>query len=88
MKFENPANGHVESSSSSLSWLWVLLFGPLYWAFRGVWRHAVVHFILAPITLGLAHIAYTFFTYKILNNHYRKMGWKSVESKKKAKAAT
>ena len=79
MKYRNPSNGHVEKAASLLSWLWVLLFGPLYWAVRGVWRHFAAHFILAFITLGIAHLIYPFFTYTILNTHYKKLGWQTVE---------
>ena len=45
-KFKNPKNDYIEEVGSKRSWLWVLLLGPLYWLVRGVWRHAVLHFIL------------------------------------------
>ena len=79
MKFKNPKNNYVENVSSSLSWLWVFLFGPIYWAVQGVWRHAVVHLVLAIITVGIAHVIYPFFTYSILRKHYNKSGWKEVK---------
>tara|TARA_B100000927_G_C16422098_1_gene451793 strand:- start:207 stop:443 length:237 start_codon:yes stop_codon:yes gene_type:complete len=78
MKFKNPQNNYVEKVSSPLSWLWVLLFGPIYWAIQGVWRHAVVHFVLAVITFGVLHLIYPFFTYSILRKHYLKLGWEEV----------
>lgn len=79
MKFKNPKNNYTENVSSPLSWLWVFLFGPIYWAVQGVWRHAVVHLVLAIITVGIAHLIYPFFTYSILRNHYNKSGWKEVK---------
>lgn len=77
-EFANPHNGYVEKSFSSASWLWVLLIGPLYWVARGVWRHAVLHFVLISMTFGLVNLVYPFFAYRILDSHYRKSGWKEV----------
>ena len=79
MKFKNVQNNYTENVSSPLSWLWVLLLGPIYWAVQGVWRHAVVHLILAIITFGIAHLIYPFLTYSILRKHYLKLGLKEVK---------
>jgi len=79
MKFKNPENGYVEDIYGKLSWLWVLLIGSIYWAVKGVWRHAVVHLILAAVTFGIAHLIYPFFTYSILRKHYNKIGWREVK---------
>ena len=76
MEFINPDNGYTETAGGGLSWLWVFLFGPIYWAVKGVWRHAVVHLALALITFGAAHFVYPFFTYSILRKHYLTSGWK------------
>tara|TARA_B100000886_G_C20161534_1_gene382276 strand:- start:201 stop:440 length:240 start_codon:yes stop_codon:yes gene_type:complete len=78
MIFKNPHNGYIEDSATPLSWLWVLLFGPLYWVVRGVWSHAIAHFILALFTFGIAHLIYPFFTYSILRKSYLKKGWIEV----------
>ena len=61
MKFKNSQNNYIEKVSSPFSWLWVFLIGPIYWAAQGIWRHAVVHLILALITVGIAHFIYPFF---------------------------
>ena len=79
MKFKNLQNNYTENVSSPLSWLWVLLLRPIYWAVQGVWRHAVVHLILAIITFDIAHVIYPFLTYSILRKHYLKLGWKEVK---------
>ncbi len=76
--FENPQNGFREDAYTHISWLWVFLFGPLYWAGRGVWRHVFIHLILALISFGIAHFIYPFFTSQILLNHYQRSGWKLV----------
>ena len=35
MDFQHPDSDYIEKSASFFSWLWVLLFGPLYWVIRG-----------------------------------------------------
>jgi len=79
MKFKNPENGYVKEIYGNLSWLWVLLIGPIYWAVKGVWRHAVVLFIFAAVTFGVAHLIYPFLTYSILRKHYNKIGWREIK---------
>lgn len=79
MEFQHPDSDYTEKSASFFSWLWVLLFGPLYWVIRGVWRHAVAHLILVVITAGIAHFVYPFFTYAILEKHYLKQGWTKLD---------
>ena len=39
--FKNPENGYMESIPA-LSGLWVLLFGPFFFAYKGVWTHAAI----------------------------------------------
>ena len=78
MMFKNPANGYTEKGYGALTWLWVLLFGPLYWAVKGVWSHFIAHILLSLATLGVAHFVYPFFTYSILRGHYGKKGWEMV----------
>ena len=65
MKFKNRRNDETEIVSTPLSWLWVLLFGPVYWAVRGVWNHAIVHLILAILSVGIFHLLYPLITYSI-----------------------
>ncbi len=76
MIFENPSNGSREESSKP--WLWTLLFGSFYFAFKGVWNHAVIGFFLAFVTLGLSWFAYPFFANEIVRKHYLKKGWKEL----------
>ena len=80
MKFKNKTNGYIENVSTPFSWLWVLLFGPIYWVVKGVWRHAILHFFLFLISLGILHLIYPFFTYSILRKHYLKNGWIEVNN--------
>lgn len=49
----NPANGYVEVAWSKLTWLWVLLAAPFYFALRGMWGWAVVSATPWSIAAGL-----------------------------------
>jgi hypothetical protein len=77
MKFQNPANNYVESSSSP--WLWTLLFGFFYFLFKGIWVHAVLSFCLAGITFGFSWLIYPFFSGKIIENYYLRKGWMRLD---------
>lgn len=52
MRFENPANGYVETLSAPF--LWALIFGPLYFLIKGVWRHVILYFIVNGVLLSVA----------------------------------
>ena len=41
MRFQNPANGHIEEFGEA-TWLWVLVGGPFYLAYKQIWLHAVI----------------------------------------------
>ena len=77
-KFKNKANGHTEQISG-LTWLWALLFGSIYFAVKGVWKHAVVSFILALCTMGISLLIYPFFAKGMMRNYYLHNGWKAVK---------
>jgi hypothetical protein len=78
--YEHPANGYREVGGTGLSWLWCLLFGFFYFAFKGVWVHALVGFFLAICTSGLSWLIYPFFARGIVDRGYLKRGWRVVTS--------
>jgi hypothetical protein len=83
----NPATGHAEKVTTAVSWLWALLWAPLYYAFKGIWIHAILSFVvywviaggLALFTLGAAPLLigllYAFFNKTIVRNHFLAKGW-------------
>jgi|ETNmetMinimDraft_2_1059921.scaffolds.fasta_scaffold51450_2 hypothetical protein len=77
--FKNPKNGYTESVPR-LAWLWTFLFGVIYFAIKGVWRHAFVGFILALCTFGISWLIYPFFAHSILEKQYLRNGWKPVKA--------
>jgi hypothetical protein len=71
--FQNPSNGYIEEVSQPF--LWTLLFGPLYFAVRGVWTHAAAAFFLAIVTAFISWLIYPFFARQILETNYLRKGW-------------
>lgn len=80
MEFTNPQNNYTETAS--LPWLWALLFGPLYFAYKRCYGHAIISFVLATVSFGFTLIIYAFFAGHIVRNNYRSRGW--VEGKQTA----
>lgn len=76
MRFKNPANNYVEELTAP--WLWTLLFGPLYFASRGVWSHALISLVLALLTAGVSWLIYPFFASVLVQRHYLRSGWVPV----------
>jgi len=71
--FINPQNHHQEDIGTA--WLWALLFGPIYFAYKRCYGHALISLILAVMSMGLSSIIYAFFARKIVCNNYRSRGW-------------
>lgn len=76
MCFKHPISDYVEETS--LQWLWTLLFGPLYFAVKGVWSHALLHLVLSLLIFGLPWLIYPFFASDIIYRHYMAHGWRHV----------
>lgn len=77
MKFKNPSNDYIEEVST-VAWLWVLLFGVIYFAIKGVWTHVLIGFIFALLTAGISWLIYPFFASSIMRKHYLNKGWIEV----------
>lgn len=69
----NPQNQFEERAD--LPWLWTLLFGSFYFAYKGVWIHAAVSLVLAIITSGISWLIYPLFANAIVHKHYMHKGW-------------
>lgn len=77
MKFKNK-NGYIEESSAPF--VWALLFGFIYFIYKGIWKHALISFLLLFFTMGLSWLIYPFFASDIVRNNYLKDGWENMES--------
>ena len=74
-KFKNLANGYQEFGGTDFSWLWCLLFGVFFFLYKGIWKHVVLSFVLALLTVGMSWFIYPIFARGIVNNHYLSQGW-------------
>lgn len=81
MKFKNPQNDYVEEVSDD-TWLWALLFGGFYFAYKGIWIHFIIGLILAFVTFGVSWFIYPLFARSIVISHYQKSGWQEVSDAK------
>jgi membrane protein YdbS with pleckstrin-like domain len=52
-KVEAKALSKSYDESTSLSWLWAFLFGPIYFAVHGFWARAFVLFLLNIVFIGI-----------------------------------
>ncbi len=62
-----------------MAWLWVLLFGFVYFAVKGVWTHAIAGLVLAFLTFGISWLIYPFFAGSIMRTNYLRKGWIQVQ---------
>jgi hypothetical protein len=80
MKFKHPAN-ESEATIPATARLWALLFGPAYFAAKGLWVVAVVETVLCiatvtiPQVLAFVWIAFALAVDTSLAKHYRRRGW-------------
>src|SRR5882672_6327455 len=75
--FRNPWSG--DQLSIENAGLWTFLFGPLYFAHRGVWTHAAISLVVAIVTYGIAWLVYPFFARSIVRKHLLAQGWTAVK---------
>jgi hypothetical protein len=71
--FRHPTNGHTERVGPA--WLWALLFGVFYFAWRGMWTHAIIGAILAFLTFGISWVIYAIAAPSLVRKHYLRAGW-------------
>ena len=76
MKFRHPSNDYIVEANYMR--LWVFLFGPLYFAFRGIWGHFFLSLLLAIPTFGISWIYYVIAAPGIVRKHYLERGWKET----------
>jgi hypothetical protein len=75
--FKNPRTGDQVSIENAA--LWTFLFGPLYFAHRGIWSHAGISFVVAIVTSGIGWLVYPFFARGIIRKHLLAQSWTAVK---------
>ena len=51
-RYQNLENGYIEEVSR-FAWVWTLFWGPLYFLFKGCFRHTLVHLSLTGLYWGV-----------------------------------
>lgn len=78
MRFQNPANGHIEEFGDA-TWGWVLFYGPFYFAYKQMWLQAAIAAVLAVVTGLMSWVLFYPICIKwILRTHFAKVGWKEI----------
>ena len=78
MRFRNSTNGHIEEYGEA-TWLWILVFGPIYLAYKQMWLQAAIAAAAAMVTAGLSWVfLYPFIAKRVIRAHYAKLGWTEV----------
>jgi len=78
MRFRNPASGHIEEFGEA-TWLWMLVLGPIYLAYKQMWLQAAIAAVIAVFTGGVSWVfIYPFIAKRIVRAHYAKAGWSEV----------
>src|SRR5450830_1301896 len=78
MRFQNPANGHIEEFGGA-TWVWVLFYGPFYFAYKQMWLQAAIAAVLAVVTGLMSWVLFYPICIKwILRTHFAKAGWKEI----------
>jgi hypothetical protein len=87
--FKNPSNNHMEMVPA-LAWLWMLLFGAIYLAVKGLWGHFAIWILIifglgvitagpgAMVAMPILSIGYAFAIQGILTGSYLRKGWVEV----------
>lgn len=76
MIVEHPISGTRKVVLGSLHRLWSLLFGFIYYAFKGMWGWAVLSFF----TVNGLWVGFPLWNRTIVRGHYEKAGWRILES--------
>lgn len=71
--YQHPTSGRIEPVK--LAWLWTLLFGVFYFAYKGVWGHAAFSIIAALATFGISWLIYPLFAGHAVRSHFERSGW-------------
>jgi len=64
--------------TATTPWLWTLIFGGFYFAYRKAWLHSLGWFVVVPLTLFVAWLVYPFFADRLLTATYKSRGWERV----------
>jgi len=67
----HPITGAHRTILGAVHWLWCLLFGPFYYAAKGMWGMAVI----SLFTLNGLLIVLPIMNSSLVRKHYENLGW-------------
>lgn len=73
MKFKNIDNNYTEDSPCP--WVWTLLFGWMYFAYKRAYLMAFIWILTVVPTIGVAALIFPFFANRIIRQAYLRNGW-------------
>lgn len=59
--------------------LWTFIFGGTYFAYKGIWSHFFLYWLVFLCTFGLSYFVYPFFAGGIIRKNYLKRGWREIK---------
>lgn len=74
-KFRHPLSAYTERVDFVPTFIGTLILGTIYFAIRGVWRHAIASLLFAVLTCGISWFIYPFFAPGIIRRDYLRKGW-------------
>lgn len=77
-KFQDPKSKNTTDISNA--GVYTFFFGPLYFALKGVWTHAIVSLGVALLTMGFSWLIYPFLSRGIMRKHYASAGWVPLDA--------
>ncbi|WP_152603460.1 MULTISPECIES: hypothetical protein [Burkholderia] len=96
--FENPANGYRETINPTASGVAAIIFGPLYFAVKGIWGCALAEFLISCVLIAIhpALILVAFliqatiggFASDMLAKRYLQRGWKEIKEEPASPSAS
>ena len=78
-KYINPLNDYELTDGGHLCWLWGLLFGGFYFAWRGNWGWFFLYPIIVISSIGIGFFVLPFLVRKINRKYLLMKGFKEVE---------
>ncbi len=78
LSFENRFSGFRKDVVIPAAFVFCLIFGPLYFAVQGNWRHAIAAAVLAAVTDGVSWLIYPFFIRRLTLAHHERTGWRRI----------
>jgi len=76
--FEHPINSHRVRVGTLGPFIGSLLFGSLYFLYKGSYKHAILSAIVAIITCGVGWLIYPFFAPRIIRNMWLEKGYRQI----------